>query len=29
MNHSLAFWRTVESIYPDYLTIRNELKGIR
>jgi len=29
MNHSLAFWRTVESICPDYLTIRNELKGIR
>ena len=29
MNHSLAFWKTVESIYPDYLTIRNELKGIR
>ena len=29
MNHSLAFWRTVESIYPNYLTIRNELKGIR
>lgn len=29
MNHSLAFWRTVESVYPDYLTIRNELKGIR
>jgi predicted metal-dependent hydrolase len=29
MNHSLAFWRTVESIYPDYLTIRNELKRIR
>jgi len=28
MNHSLAFWKTVESICPDYLTIRNELKGI-
>ena len=29
MNHSLAFWRTVESICPNYLAIRNELKGIR
>jgi predicted metal-dependent hydrolase len=29
MNHSLAFWKTVESICPDYLAIRNELKGIR
>lgn len=29
MNHSSAFWRTVESIYPDYLSTRNELKKIR
>lgn len=29
MNHSSAFWKTVESIYPDYLAIRNELKRIR
>ena len=29
MNHSSAFWRTVESICPDYVTMRNELKGIR
>ena len=29
MNHSSAFWRTVESIYPDYLITRNELKKIR
>ena len=29
MNHSSAFWRTVESICPDYLIIRKELKGIR
>lgn len=28
MNHSSAFWKTVESICPNYLTIRNELKKI-
>jgi len=28
MNHSSAFWRTVESICPDYLAVRDELKGI-
>ena len=26
MNHSPAFWRTVESIYPDYQAARKELK---
>lgn len=29
MNHSPIFWKTVESICPDYLAIRNELKRIR
>jgi predicted metal-dependent hydrolase len=29
MNHSSAFWRTVESIYPNYVVTRNELKRIR
>ncbi len=29
MNHSSTFWKTVESIYPDYLAIRNELKRIQ
>jgi predicted metal-dependent hydrolase len=29
MNHSSAFWRTVESICPDYVTTRNKLKRIR
>ena len=26
MNHSPAFWRIVESIYPDYLVARKDLK---
>ncbi len=29
MNHSSAFWRTVGSIYPNYVATRNELKRIR
>jgi len=29
MNHSSAFWRTVESICPNYVVTRNELKRIR
>ena len=29
MNHSSAFWRTVESISPNYVATRNELKRIR
>ena len=29
MNHSSAFWRTVESIFPNYVATRNELKRIR
>jgi len=29
MNHSSAFWRTVESICPNYVVNRNELKGIK
>ena len=29
MNHSFAFWRTVESICPNYVATRNELKRIR
>ena len=29
MNHSSAFWRTVESIYPEYQMTRRELKKIR
>ncbi|HEX8873492.1 MAG TPA: SprT family zinc-dependent metalloprotease, partial [Nitrosospira sp.] len=28
MNHSPAFWRTVERIYPDYAAARKELKKI-
>ena len=28
MNHSSAFWRTVESIFPNYVATRNELKRI-
>ena len=28
MNHSPAFWKTVESVYPDYLAARKELKGL-
>lgn len=27
MNHSPAFWKRVESVYPDYLVARKELKG--
>lgn len=27
MNHSPAFWRIVERIYPDYVTARRELKS--
>ncbi|PXW86882.1 hypothetical protein C8R34_11245 [Nitrosomonas sp. Nm84] len=27
MNHSPAFWERVESVYPDYLVARKELKG--
>lgn len=27
MNHSAAFWELVESVYPDYLMARKELKG--
>jgi predicted metal-dependent hydrolase len=27
MNHSPAFWRTVERIYPDYVSARRELKS--
>ena len=29
MNHSSAFWKTVESICPNYVANRNELKKIR
>lgn len=29
MNHSSAFWKTVESICPDYLANRSELRKIR
>ena len=29
MNHSPAFWRTVESIFPNYVATRKELKRIR
>jgi len=29
MNHSSAFWKQVESVYPDYLMARKELKGYR
>jgi len=29
MNHSLAFWKTVESIYPNYLVVREELRRLR
>jgi len=29
MNHSSAFWRTVENIFPNYVATRNELKRIR
>lgn len=28
MNHSPAFWQTVASIYPDYLTVRKELQEL-
>jgi predicted metal-dependent hydrolase len=28
MNHSAAFWKVVESIYPDYRQARAELKKI-
>lgn len=28
MNHSSTFWRTVESIFPNYVATRNELKRI-
>ena len=28
LNHSAAFWKLVESVYPDYSKIRNELKAI-
>lgn len=28
MNHSRAFWKIVESIYPNYLAARLELKSI-
>ncbi len=26
MNHSAAFWRVVEGVYPDYLKVRKELR---
>ncbi|MFH2134572.1 MAG: SprT family zinc-dependent metalloprotease [Pseudomonadota bacterium] len=29
MNHSAAFWQVVESVCPDYLELRKELRGIR
>ena len=29
MNHSSAFWKTVESIYPNYLVVREELRRLR
>ena len=29
MNHSSAFWKQVESVYPDYLMARKALKGYR
>lgn len=29
MNHSSAFWKTVESIYPNYLAVREELRRLR
>lgn len=29
MNHSPAFWKTVESVSPDYLAIRKELRRLR
>ncbi|MDD2701476.1 MAG: SprT family zinc-dependent metalloprotease [Sideroxydans sp.] len=29
MNHSPAFWQVVESVCPDYLALRKELRGIR
>jgi predicted metal-dependent hydrolase len=28
MNHSAAFWRVVESVCPDYASLRNELKAV-
>ncbi len=28
MNHSAAFWRVVESVCPDYLRLRSELKAV-
>ncbi len=29
MNHSAAFWKQIESVYPDYLMARKALKGYR
>jgi len=29
MNHSPAFWKTVESVYPDYRVARKELRKLR
>ena len=29
MNHSPAFWKTVGSVYPDYLAVRKELRSLR
>ena len=28
LNHSAAFWRVVESVCPDYASLRSELKDI-
>jgi predicted metal-dependent hydrolase len=28
LNHSAAFWRVVESVCPDYTSLRNELKAV-
>ncbi|MDD2915809.1 MAG: SprT family zinc-dependent metalloprotease [Gallionella sp.] len=29
MNHSAAFWQVVESVCPDYIRLRRELKSVR
>jgi len=28
LNHSVAFWRVVESVCPEYVSLRSELRGI-
>jgi predicted metal-dependent hydrolase len=28
LNHSAAFWQLVESVCPDYASLRNELKAV-